>query len=78
MNQGEVEARRVFAQALTEAREVAETPAAEDKLLPVGPGYVVAVTRFTVKLVRNDKNPDCRDLLENLKGRTIDEADITA
>ncbi len=78
MNQGEVEARRIFAQALTEARAVAGTPAAEGRLLPAGPGYVVAVSPFTVKLVFNDENPECRDLLENLKGRTIDEADITA
>ena len=40
MNRGEVEARRVFAQVLTEARAVAETGTAEDRLLAAGPGYV--------------------------------------
>lgn len=40
MNRGEVEARRVFAQALTEARAVAETLAAADRLQGAGPGYV--------------------------------------
>ena len=75
---GEAHARTIFAQALTEARAVFGTEAAEGKLLPAGPGFVIAVSFYTVGLIHNDENPDCRDLPENLSGRTIDEVDITS
>ncbi len=81
MNRGEVEARRIFAQALTEARAVAETPQAEDKLLPAGPGYLIVVGRFDVKLLFNVSNPECEDLVEILNvpfRRTVCAEDLSA